>query len=266
MTIAARPMTMAPVPMPMSAYFWLWQMRPPERPMSALERMRASILVAFVFWPRARIMASLLPVARSALPISVPKNQYSSQITAATRMAPTIMATVLWGMPVKSDTFEKIVSAVSSGVFDLPMMRRLIDHRLICVRIPARMAGISNTVVRTPVTAPATPPASMPARVATTGSTPKLTTRTATTAPPRAKLPSQVMSGMASRRKVMKTPSTMRPHRIPCETAPCSAVSMCAPSCCRCLRRWREGRFLLATGRCYLGGPTSRRAPRGRRR
>ena len=66
---------MAPVPMPISAYFWLWQMSPPERPTRALDSMSAIILVFAVETPRARIMSSLLPVARKALPISVPKNQ-----------------------------------------------------------------------------------------------------------------------------------------------------------------------------------------------
>ncbi len=117
-------------------------------------------------------MCSLLPVARRALPISVPKNQYSTQMTSTTRIAPTMRVAVLCGMPVKSEILEKIVSLVSRGVLDLPMMRRLIDQRLIWVRMPARMAGISNTVVRMPVTAPATPPASMPTTVASAGSTP----------------------------------------------------------------------------------------------
>ena len=137
-----------------------------------------------------------------------------------TSTAPTTMVTVLCGRPVASEMREKIVSLASSGVLDLPIMRRLMDHRLIWVRIPARMAGISKTVARRPVTAPATAPASMPTRTATTGSTPRLTTRTATTEPPRAKEPSTVMSGMSSRRKVMKTPSTMMPQRMPWETAP----------------------------------------------
>ena len=48
----------------------------------------------------------------------------------------------------------------------------------------------------------------------------------AQTQPPRAKLPSQVISGMSSRRNVINTPSTIMPQRTPCETAPCNAISM----------------------------------------
>ncbi len=136
-----------------------------------------------------------------------------------------MMATTLEARPVASPMAEKTVLLVSSGVFDLPMMRRLIDHRLICVRIPARIEGILNTVVRKPVTAPQTAPASMAPTMASAGSTPA-TTSTAQTAPPVAKLPSTVMAAMSSSLKVMNTPSTMTPQRMPWETAPSIAVSM----------------------------------------
>ena len=99
--------------------------------------------------------------------------------------------------PVISVMREKIVSLCSRGVLDLPMMRRLMDHRLICVRMPARIAGISSTVCKKPVTAPASMPASMAAMTAISGSTPE-TTRTAHTLPPSAKLPSTVRSAMSS--------------------------------------------------------------------
>ena len=188
---------MAPVPMPMSAYFWLWQMRPPERPTSALESMRAIILVLAVETPSARIMSSLLPVARSALPISVPKNQYSRAMMSTATIRPTMMEPALVERPVVSVMREKIVSCCSRGVLDLPIIRRLTDHRAICVRIPARIAGISNTVCKKPVTAPASIPASIAATIAIRGSTPA-TTSTAQTLPPSAKLPSTVRSAMSS--------------------------------------------------------------------
>ena len=118
-------------------------------------------------------------------------------IVSTATMTPTMMALALDCSPVRSLILEKTVSDVSRGVLDLPMIRRLMDQRLICVRMPARMAGISSTVVRKPVTAPQTAPASMATRIATAGSTPA-TTRTAQTAPPVAKLPSTVRSGMSS--------------------------------------------------------------------
>ena len=142
-------------------------------------------------------MASLLPVARQAEPISVPKNQYSAAMIATATMAPTMMEAMLVESPVRSVTCEKMVSFLSNGVLDLPMMRRLMDHRPICVKMPARMAGISNTVCKKPVTAPATMPASIAARMASSGLTPA-TTSTAHTQPPRAKLPSTVRSAMSS--------------------------------------------------------------------
>ena len=212
--------------MPMSAYFWLWQMSAPERPIRALESTRAIILVELVLTPKARIMYSLLPVARSAEPISVPKNQYRMATMATASTMPRMMATVDCGRPVMWLTDEKMVPLARMGVLDLPMMRRLMDHRLICVRIPARIAGISKTVVKMPVTAPAMAPAHMPASTAIKGSTLLLTMSTAQTQPPRAKLPSQVISGMSSRRNVINTPSTIMPQRTPCETAPCNAMSM----------------------------------------
>ena len=136
-----------------------------------------------------------------------------------------MMATTLLESPVMSPSLLNTVSLLSSGVLDLSMMRRLMDHRLICVRMPERIAGISKTVVRKPVTAPQTAPAAVAARMASAGSTPA-TTRTAATAPPVAKLPSTVRSGMSSSLKVMKTPSTMMPQRMPWETAPSIAVAM----------------------------------------
>ena len=36
--------------------------------------------------------------------------------------------TVLWGSPVSLDASEKIVSLARSGVLDLPIMRKLMDH------------------------------------------------------------------------------------------------------------------------------------------
>ena len=134
------------------------------------------------------------------------------------------------GRPVRSDRREKTVSLLSRGTLDLPMMRRLTDQSAIWVRIPARIAGMSKTVWRKPVTAPASMPAAMPASRATMGSQLKLTTRTAHTHPPRAKLPSTVRSAMSSSLNVTKTPRTMMPHRMPCDAAPESASTIVSSS------------------------------------
>ena len=66
---------MAPVPMLMSAYFWLWHTSAPDSPTRPLDRLSASSFVTRTSMPSARHMSSFWPVARMAEPISVPKNQ-----------------------------------------------------------------------------------------------------------------------------------------------------------------------------------------------
>ena len=189
---------MAPVPMPMSAYFWLWHTSPPDKPTSPLLIVSASSLVQFVFTPCARIMASLLPVARMALPISVPKNQYRKAIITIATPTPRRREATCLLIPVHPMILEKIVSVFNRGTLLLPpMIRRLMDHSPICVKIPARIAGISNTVCKNPVTAPATMPAAAATISAAQGSIPLFNTMTAQTQPPKAKLPSTVKSAMS---------------------------------------------------------------------
>ena len=198
MTMAARPITIAPVPMPMSAYFWLWHTRAPDKPTRPLLMVSASSLVQFVFTPWARIIASLLPVARMALPISVPKNQYRKAIINTATPIPSKRDASCLLIPVQPIILEKIVSVFNNGTLLLPpMIRRLMDHSPICVRIPARIAGISNTVCKNPVTAPAAIPAAAAIIRAIQGSTPLFNTITAQTQPPRAKLPSTVKSAIS---------------------------------------------------------------------
>ena len=195
--MAARPITIAPVPIPISAYFWLWHTSAPERPTRPLAIMRAIIFVIFVFTPSARIISSLLPVARRAEPISVPKNQYKRKITAPAITRPISPDAKDVFMPVASTRPEKIVPVFNNGILLFPIIRRLIDQRDICVRIPAKIAGISNTVCRKPVTAPARTPAAVAIRRAMNGFTPWVTTSVAHTHPPSAKLPSTVRSAIS---------------------------------------------------------------------
>ena len=83
------------------------------------------------------------------------------------------------------------------------MILRLIDHSAICVRIPARIAGISNTVCRNPVTPPAITPATSDIKSAATGFHPCATINVAHTHPPSAKLPSTVKSAISRILKVI---------------------------------------------------------------
>ena len=94
---------------------------------------------------------------------------------------------------------EKTVCAFRSGTLDFPpIIRRLIDHSAICVRIPERIAGISNTVCKNPVTAPAASPASSAIRIARIGFMPLFAIIAAQTHPPSAKLPSTVRSAISN--------------------------------------------------------------------
>ena len=167
-----------------------------------------------------------MPVARSALPISVPKNQYMATMITSARTMPMASVAMVCVRLRSEATRVKMVSAFRSGVFDLPMIRKLTDQSDIWVRIPARMAGMSNSTWSSPVTSPATIPARVPSRMATMGSRPKPTEATAATLPPKAKLPSTVRSAISSILKVTKTPSTMMPQRIPWEAAPKRASCM----------------------------------------
>ena len=75
MMTAARPMTMAPRPMLISAKPWYCAIRPPESATMPLESDRPSTFMALMLMPCARLIDGLAPVARMALPCSVPKYQ-----------------------------------------------------------------------------------------------------------------------------------------------------------------------------------------------
>ncbi len=53
---------------------------------------RPASFMLLILMPWARLMLGLLPVARMALPCSVPKYQYRSPITAAANTSPVAMA------------------------------------------------------------------------------------------------------------------------------------------------------------------------------
>ena len=91
MITAARPMTMAPRPMLMSAKLWYWASRAPDSATSPLERTRPSTLLKSVLIPCARAMLGLAPVARSEEPSSVPKNQYRTATMTTVKVPTTKM-------------------------------------------------------------------------------------------------------------------------------------------------------------------------------
>lgn len=101
-----------------------------------------------------------------------------------------------------------------SATFALPMMIRFADQSIICVRIPARIAGIPKNVCRIPVISPQRTPASVAIAIAAHAFTPE-TSRTAHTAAPVQMVPSTVRSAMSRILNVIKTPIAMMPQIIP---------------------------------------------------
>ena len=75
MITAARPITIAPRPMLISAEPWYCAYNAPARPTNPFEITSPNTFVAFVLIPCALAMFGLHPVARTLAPISVPKNQ-----------------------------------------------------------------------------------------------------------------------------------------------------------------------------------------------
>ena len=75
MMTAARPMTIAPRPMFTSDAPWNCASSAPDSATRPLESIRPSTMLEFVLMPCARAILGFEPVARSALPFSVPKNQ-----------------------------------------------------------------------------------------------------------------------------------------------------------------------------------------------
>ena len=68
-------------------------------------------------------------MARSAEPISVPKNQYKIPTTATTMTTPIIPAASEFFIPADSIKPEKIVGDFNNGILLFPIIRRLIDHK-----------------------------------------------------------------------------------------------------------------------------------------
>ncbi len=204
-------MTIEPRPMLMSANPWNCAISPPASATSPFESARPSTFITLMLIPCALLISGLHPVARIADPISVPKNQYSTAITAAARITPTRMA-----VGTKRD--DRISGNLSTltGLFAMnPMIARLIEYSANCVRIPARMAGMPSAVCRSPVHSPASRPAASAASSAAQGFHPPRISMTAT-APPVVNVPSTVRSATSNNRNVIYTPSAIIPQIRPC--------------------------------------------------
>ena len=169
-------------------------------------------------------MRSLQPVARMALPSSVPKNQYRiamriTMATATTKMVFFVRATPLTK---RRETSSLYLSTLMAWLA-FPMIFRFTDHSPSWVRIPDRMAGMPMKVWNRPVTRPAAMPASREQSRAThTFCPPSIIIMQ--TAPPVHRLPSTVRSAISSTRKVIYTPMAMIPQIRPWAAAPGSAL------------------------------------------
>ena len=122
----ARPMTMLPAPICTSAKFWLWAMKAPLRATRPLLSTRPRIFMLSVLMPWARTMRGLLPVARTALPSSVPKNQYRMEISARAHSPPTMMMATLPVRPALTRGLNTVFIR-RMETLGAPMMRRLME-------------------------------------------------------------------------------------------------------------------------------------------
>ena len=140
---------------------------------------------------------------------------------------PRTKATCDFFIPVIEATAEKILPNFGSVILlRLCAIRKLIDHREICVKIPAKIAGISNTVCKIPVTAPAINPPKIAQIKTNIGLIFPSEIKIAQINPPSVKLPSTVISGISSNLNVIYTPSTIIPHNTPWDIAPKNAPSI----------------------------------------
>ena len=120
------------------------------------------ILLRSVLIPCARLILALEPVARTAEPYSVPKNQYSTPIMTIQKPAKTaIVIPLLFSCVIIREYFR-----AGSAWFACPIIFRFTDHSINWVRIPDKIAGIPINVWNIPVTSPVSIPTSIATNIA----------------------------------------------------------------------------------------------------
>ena len=122
----ARPMTIVPVPMPTSAKPLLCATSAPQIATIPFDRSSPRTIITSVLTPFARIMWGFAPVARIAIPSSVPKNQYVSRMASTTTTVPMRRIFDAASIP-QIFHWVKSVSCWRSGRFALPITRRLME-------------------------------------------------------------------------------------------------------------------------------------------
>ena len=204
----ARPTTIMPMPMPMSAKPWYCAIRAPDKPTRALDRHRPRIFCRSVFTPKERIISGLSPVACMARPASVYRNQSSASFTSSTPANNNNTPTTVPCSPA-SRRGVKTVSSRNSARFALPpISRRFTEYRAVMVRMPASNPLIRALVCSNAVIRPAKAPTTKPTTVANHGLPPCRITMAAVAAP-LVKDWSTVRSGKSNTRNVRYTPRAM---------------------------------------------------------
>ena len=191
---------MRPMPIWMSANPLYCAMNEPHSATSPFESASPTIFICPVLMPWARAMSSLSPVALSATPYSVPRNRYTNTPTSAAMPAKIATDAHVPKSPCSRSGVHS-VSARSSGMLALPMMRRLMEYNAICVRMPASRGLMFAHTCSPPVMMPASTPTTNDDSTAHAGLTPA-TIITALIAAPVVNEPSTVRSGKSSTRYV----------------------------------------------------------------
>lgn len=142
MITAARPITIAPRPMLISAKPWYWLNSAPENATSPLEIIRPSTRLKSVLIPCARDIRSLHPVARREHPSSVPKNQYrnTNQNHDNHRYQQNRVSVDrhIFNITKRNQQVEFINI---DRLIGFPIIFKFTEYSPSCVRIPARIAG-----------------------------------------------------------------------------------------------------------------------------
>src|SRR5690606_23058723 len=131
---AARPMTIVPTPIDISAPPWVWANKAPARPTSALDSAMPARTIPPVLTPWARAMRPLDPVARRARTVCVARNQSSSGFTLITA-TPRISGRATQSLIQAGCRIVTAVGSGMSGTLGRPMTRRLIEYRAIIIKM-----------------------------------------------------------------------------------------------------------------------------------
>ena len=99
MITEAKPITIVPTPIPISANPWDCAINAPDTATKPLDSNRPRTIIESVFTPWARIICGFTPVARIDVPNSVPKNQNRKSPTTIVTATPIIVKAIALDIP-----------------------------------------------------------------------------------------------------------------------------------------------------------------------